>query len=940
MRRLILGVKLTTSFADKTTIAVLLHDIGKIIQRSMGKAYEDHSTIGEEFLKDVLNGLENIDEELYEIITNVVGKHHAKVFIGKVNIDNALSIAKIADHISAIERLIARGGVRRYILIPLFSIFTEITNIKNGLGQPTRYFYDKIELLEVTPFKVTFPFPVRKESDVVFNGKIMGEVSRLSTLSYQKIVNFLKNRLKKMVASNVFREDVLLLVLERACSLVPSDTAFEPDRNIFPDISLFDHMRVASLIARSLLNYIIEELNIDPSKVDIRKLVEELHKNPKKKSLLLIKGDISGVQSFIYSVGTKWALKLLRARSFYLELLAEDIITEILTRLNLGRSNVVYSGGGHFLIVAQNSKKAVNELKTILKNLNEKLYSMFKGALALSLAWEAVSLKDFEPSSEGECPRIIDILEDILVGKIEVQKYRKFAELLASTDTIIPESHRRCFSCKNIFPPQELRTLEECVRERHPEAELSPIEREREICEFCCRLISIGEVLVRSAFFVRIPRDVARKLIESDELKRSGIRYIELPFSYFLFMDIDPVAFKNEKIYLTLLADYVEEIMKILYKFGIKRAHLYLKNLLDVPEELLNKKGLLKNLEVVFFPVGDYVVYKAREGRGYEVKSIDDIVKRALGAEWAAALRLDVDSLSLVFIRGLKGEVCRYTFSRYATLSRFLNYFFKIIVPYAFKKGLKEFENYLIKHGYAIASGFRLKSNGLVTGIGLREEKEGNYELVIVYSGGDDVFLVGAWNHVISAAFVIDSLFRCFVANNPHLTLSAGIVLFDPKYPVLRASIMAGKMEEISKEYTEDSMKKDALTVFNQTFRWSKFRKIYTEMLKLGVLESEDAEVKLAFFSRSFLMRIINILQLMLDKLKEETRIVPIEEIYTALYHIGRYASTITNNKMRENFENFGRLLRDILYDFNKLDVHLPVLISIFTLFDLLTRQK
>lgn len=42
--------------------------------------------------------------------------------------------------------------------------------------------------------------------------------------------------------------------------------------------------------------------------------------------------DISGIQNFIYSIGDKGALKGLRARSFYLEIMMEHIIDELLEK--------------------------------------------------------------------------------------------------------------------------------------------------------------------------------------------------------------------------------------------------------------------------------------------------------------------------------------------------------------------------------------------------------------------------------------------------------------------------------------------------------------------------------------------------------------------------------------------------------------------------------
>ena len=59
----------------------------------------------------------------------------------------------------------------------------------------------------------------------------------------------------------------------------------------------------------------------------------KMQKNPmKNRCFYCIQMDISGIQNFIYSIGDKGALKGLRARSFYLEIMMEHIIDELLEK--------------------------------------------------------------------------------------------------------------------------------------------------------------------------------------------------------------------------------------------------------------------------------------------------------------------------------------------------------------------------------------------------------------------------------------------------------------------------------------------------------------------------------------------------------------------------------------------------------------------------------
>ena len=81
--------------------------------------------------------------------------------------------------------------------------------------------------------------------------------------------------------------------------------------------------------------------------------------------------DISGIQNFIYTIGEKGALKGLRARSFYLEILMENIVDDLLDKLSLSRANLMYSGGGHCYMLLPNTDFVKRTLDEYDKELNE-----------------------------------------------------------------------------------------------------------------------------------------------------------------------------------------------------------------------------------------------------------------------------------------------------------------------------------------------------------------------------------------------------------------------------------------------------------------------------------------------------------------------------------------------------------------------------------------
>jgi len=105
-----------------------------------------------------------------------------------------------------------------------------------------------------------------------------------------------------------------------------------------------------------------------------------------------------------------------------------------------------------------------------------------------------------------------------------------------------------------------------------------------------------------------------------------------------------------------------------------------------------------------------------------------------------------------------------------------------------------------------------------------------NYpELYTVYSGGDDVLVIGPWDSIIKFADELNREFKRFTCNNENITLSAGIAFVKHNYPVFRAVEMADNFLDISKDRGKDS-----LTLFGQTVKWREVLEIIKESEKLS----------------------------------------------------------------------------------------------------------
>ena len=108
--------------------------------------------------------------------------------------------------------------------------------------------------------------------------------------------------------------------------------------------------------------------------------------------ICLIAGDLSGIQKFIYTITSSGALKSLRARSFYLELVTEEVVQQLLETLGLPRSSVIYAGGGNlYLLAAPGVEQQVREKGDAI---NRWLQQDFQGKVFLSLACQTCATQD------------------------------------------------------------------------------------------------------------------------------------------------------------------------------------------------------------------------------------------------------------------------------------------------------------------------------------------------------------------------------------------------------------------------------------------------------------------------------------------------------------------------------------------------------------------
>ena len=90
----------------------------------------------------------------------------------------------------------------------------------------------------------------------------------------------------------------------------------------------------------------------------------------------------------------------------------------------------------------------------------------------------------------------------------------------------------------------------------------------------------------------------------------------------------------------------------------------------------------------------------------------------------------------------------------------------------------------------------------------------------VIYAGGDDLFIVGAWRDIIEFAVDLHRSLEAFSCGT--LKISAGIGLFDEKYPISYIASQTGALEDASKALEG----KNAVTLFSEkghTYHWDEF---------------------------------------------------------------------------------------------------------------------
>ncbi len=822
----------------KIAIAGFLHDIGKFAERAAGARTGDDIGFfpSEEFL--------NNNRDLYQPFYDGRHTHRHAVYTaafidylekllpkqfnkGEWGLEDSFInlaaghhkpetpmqwIIAIADRVSSgFDRVEFEDKYNKEIQVKDYKK-TRLLTIFEGLSTDGKWKEDRLdEYLWRYPLKELSPqniFPVNNDEIRQIEGE------RASKDYRELFFNFI-NALEKLV-----HKENIALWFEHFDSLFMIFGSHIPAATVgyvVPDVSLYDHSRATSALASALYQYHKETNSMT---------IEEI-KDYKAKKFLLISADFYGIQDFIFTEGGstgKASAKLLRGRSFYISLLSELAADMLCRELGLTTTSIILNAAGKFTIIAHNTEKAKETAKVIEDKINNWLIKNFLGQASMGFSMVEASCDDFTGK------RFADLWER-LSKAVDRKKYSRF----------------------------DLAQHGGCV-----ETYLDSFDKELGICPFCNKRPADKDAHIKDIPSCRICRDhayIGENLVKENRIAITTIdaelereKLLEPIFgsyqvSFKVSGKLNQLSKENTLLkYWDIGISETGEIAKdITAKFINGYVPKYDDEDLNDDRYFAGRKSEKKKLEMI---------EEIRTGKDTP-KTFAHIAVKALhftdkpgkfqGIEALGILKADVDNLGLLFACGMRRE--RLTLSRLATVSRQMNNYFSIFLPYKLKTD-DRFKN-----------------------------------IYTVFAGGDDLFLIGPWNRIIDFAGFLNESFKKYVCQNEKITISAGIALHKPNTPVLTLAETSENALHHSK-----SKGRNRITVFGETSEWTHFAEL--ESIKSTIEKWLDSEM----INNAMLFRLNEFIEM--RRQEEELKVseqISLDEMECLKWH-SRFIYTVVRN--------------------------------------------
>jgi len=373
-------------------LGALLHDLGKFRQRAHDERTK-HALISVAII-DRLIGTRTDAEQIKTLVS-----YHHREDLSQSGLQGRLrKLAEIvceADSLASGERNPDIEQAQR----PLESIFSHV-RLEQSAGASPQVAWQPISELSADAYR----FPTFSIADLEADyrrhwdafEKALGKIENLKALPHPS---------------------TLLALLKKYLWCIPS-AAYKTR----PDVSLYEHSRLTAALALCMYDYLTEKYG-DLNRAPVERRDEVRYR--------LVCGDLTGIQRYIYNIAHKGALRALKGRSFYLQLLLQVAARDLLNRLHLPLACLLYASGGKFYILAPDTDAFNRELADFEQTLQTWLLQRYDGAIGLVMAHIPLCGNDFA-GSDGAHP-IASKWEEV-TEQIEQKKRQPFAGAITAAD--------------------------------------------------------------------------------------------------------------------------------------------------------------------------------------------------------------------------------------------------------------------------------------------------------------------------------------------------------------------------------------------------------------------------------------------------------------------------------------------------------------------------
>ena len=727
----------------------LLHDIGKFSQRVGNEQRWRHDAFTETFLHAFS---EKLGEAADQIIRLAASPHR------QVTDRESLCI-KIADWLASAER-------QRKVQPQIAPERTALIAIPS-----------QVQLAEPFQSPVYVPLsPLTLTEDDFFPT----EQSQVRPDDYRKAWEEFAEILRDLPSPVPFR--TWLTLLQVFTHAIPSATPWEqePERRTVPDISLFHHARLTAAIAACLAATSEDDLPTDDllrlrdllGKFEEPDFPEQLERNSvsQKPLCLLVRGDVAGIQSWLYRIARaegeehRRTAKRLRGRSFYLVLLTQAIAEWLCRKAQVPPCNIIFCGGGVFDVLLPVSVEG--QIKEWRKELDNWLLSEFHGDLQINMAWVSLSAADFYDFGS---------VSQRITAELELSKTKALAGRLDSDSFWFHEVTDICRYC-----------------------DTTPFADPTKPCEQCEQQGKLGDVLRKA--------DEASYLVWAWDDAAKAVKNVAQ----------DAIHFSGLSCSVALVS---EEVARKIVKRWDGKGELVIAKRND-PQNWWRPLTWDANKPLqatIWWAASDAPVAKkqwrastkpaddpdaiVREG---EALDFDEIAALSDGDPLLGVLRMDVDNLGAIFAAGVEPP----SPSRIAELSGRMDIFFS---------------GWLRKRCHLLTQEWQRKLPDKDSRKDPDEDSQKGLvdnAFYLVYAGGDDLMVIGPWNLTLCLAWHIHHDFTRYCGRNPNMTISAGVIFVKPKFPIHRFAVLSGEALEQAK-----NAGRNRITAFGVTVGWDEFKK-------------------------------------------------------------------------------------------------------------------